>query len=113
MDLCKHEALIKYLIKIGIFPTEERETNVGGSDYSKHVIQPWSIWMDYNLNAWDADIIKRILRTKVQEGKTLEESRIEDYKKNKAYMRRAYQTIIIIEKGSSLGLIPQVTALFF
>lgn len=63
---------LKYL---GIIPTEEREFNVGKSDYSKHVIQPWSIWIDYNLNAWDADIIKRVLRTK--EG----DSRILDYEK--------------------------------
>ena len=38
--------------------------NVGTSDYSKHIIQPWSIWIDYNLNPFDADIVKRILRTK-------------------------------------------------
>lgn len=52
-----------------------RNNNVGKSDYSKHFIQPWSIWIDYNLNAWDADIVKRVLRTK--EG----ESRILDYEK--------------------------------
>lgn len=75
------EELIKYLTKIGIFPTEERKANVGESDYSKHVIQPWSIWMDYNLNPWDADIIKRTLRTKNEPGFTETESRIKDYKK--------------------------------
>lgn len=75
------EELIKYLTKIGIFPIEERKTNVGESDYSKHVIQPWSIWMDYNLNPWDADIVKRVLRTKNEPGFTKTESRIKDYKK--------------------------------
>lgn len=75
------EELIKYLTKIGIFPTEERKINVGESDYSKHVIQPWSIWMDYNLNPWDADIVKRVLRTKNEPGFTETESRIKDYKK--------------------------------
>ena len=75
------EELIKYLTKIGIFPTEERKTNIGESDYSKHVIQPWSIWMDYNLNPWDADIIKRCLRTKTEKGCTLKESRKKDYEK--------------------------------
>ena len=44
--------------------SDVRSHNVGTSDYSKHVIQPWSIWIDYNLNAFDADIIKRVLRTK-------------------------------------------------
>ena len=52
-----------------------RSFNVGASDYSKHTIQPWSIWIDYNLNAFDADIIKRVLRTK--DG----EPRSKDYEK--------------------------------
>lgn len=50
-----------------------REYNVGSSNYSEHTIQPWSIWIDWNLNPWDADIIKRVLRTK------LNSSRKEDY----------------------------------
>lgn len=54
---------------------ETRTHNIGNSDYSKHVIQPWAIWQDYNLNPWDADIVKRVLRTK--EG----DSRKMDYKK--------------------------------
>jgi hypothetical protein len=67
--------LYQKLKKLGIIPSEERLFNVGKSDYSKHTIQPWSIWIDYNLNAFDADIVKRVLRTK--EG----ESRIQDYEK--------------------------------
>lgn len=38
--------------------------NIGNSDYSKHTIQPYDIWKEYGLNAWEADIIKRILRKK-------------------------------------------------
>ena len=53
-----------------------RSYNIGKSDYSKHLIQPWAIWMDYNLDPWDADIIKRVLR---ENG----ESRIMDYEKIK------------------------------
>lgn len=41
-----------------------RSYNVGTSDYAKHKIQPWDIWLEYGLNPWDADIVKRILRTK-------------------------------------------------
>ena len=41
-----------------------REHNVGESDYAKHKIQPWDIWLEYRLNPWDADIIKRVLRRK-------------------------------------------------
>lgn len=44
--------------------TNTRNHNVGASDYSKHIIQPWTIWKEYNLNPWDADIIKRVLRSK-------------------------------------------------
>ena len=41
-----------------------RAYNVGNSDYAKHKIQPWAIWLEYQLNPWDADIVKRVLRTK-------------------------------------------------
>ena len=41
-----------------------RSYNLGSSDYASHKIQPWDIWLEYNLNPWDADIIKRILREK-------------------------------------------------
>lgn len=50
--------------------------NVGKSDYSKHVIQPWNIWEEYNLNPWDADIVKRVLRTKEGEERTLDYEKI-------------------------------------
>lgn len=52
-----------------------RNYNVGTSNYSQHTIQPWSIWLDWNLNPWDADIIKRVLRNKFGT------SRKEDYEK--------------------------------
>lgn len=55
--------------------------NVGSSDYSKRKIQPWDIWEEYKLNAWDADIVKRVLRTKEEPGMTLQEARIMDYEK--------------------------------
>ena len=52
-----------------------RNYNVGASDYSKHSIQPWDIWEEYDLNPWDADIVKRVLRNKSTD------SRIMDYEK--------------------------------
>lgn len=70
--------LYQELKRIGIIQPQENSTNsfnIGKSDYSKHLIQPWHIWVCYNLNPWDADIIKRVLRTK--EG----ESRVTDYEK--------------------------------
>lgn len=50
--------------------------NVGKSDYAKHAIQPWDIWKDYNLNPWDADIVKRVLRTKEGEPRTVDYEKI-------------------------------------
>ena len=44
-----------------------RSYNVGSSDYSDRKIQPWDIWLEYGLNPWDADIIKRVLRRKPNE----------------------------------------------
>jgi hypothetical protein len=58
-----------------------REYNVGNSDYSKHKIQPWDIWREYDLNPWDADIVKRVLRIKEEPGKSKEDARIMDYEK--------------------------------
>lgn len=53
-----------------------RDYNIGKSDYSKHKIQPWSIWLEYNLNPWDADIVKRVLRTKEGEDRKLDYEKI-------------------------------------
>lgn len=50
--------------------------NVGKSDYAKHSIQPWDIWKEYNLNPWDADIVKRVLRSKKGEARTLDYEKI-------------------------------------
>lgn len=50
--------------------------NVGKSDYAKHTIQPWDIWKEYNLNPWDADIVKRVLRSKEGEARTLDYEKI-------------------------------------
>lgn len=55
--------------------TDTRSYNVGTSDYSKHRIQPWDIWIEYGLNPFDADIVKRVLRRKAGE------DRVTDYKK--------------------------------
>ena len=75
------DTLAERLTYLGIINPSVRGYNVGTSDYSKHVIQPWSIWLDYNLDPWDADIVKRVLRTKMEPGLSKIESRILDYKK--------------------------------
>ena len=75
------KALLERLEYIGVLADSDRDYNIGASNYSKHVIQPWSIWLDYDLDPWDADIIKRVLRTKIEPGKSATESRILDYEK--------------------------------
>ena len=53
-----------------------RTFNVGASDYSCYAIQPWDIWLEYDLNPWDADIIKRVLRKKAGESRKLDYEKI-------------------------------------
>lgn len=54
-----------------------RSFNIGKSNYSKHLIQPWTIWLDYpELTSWDHDIIKRVLRTKEGEPRELDYEKI-------------------------------------
>lgn len=75
------ENLYDRLNYLGLIPNKVRKSHVGKSNYSQHTIQPWSIWLDYNLNAWDADIVKRVLRTKAEPGLSEKESRKLDYEK--------------------------------
>ena len=85
------------LVHLGIINESEnnvRDHNVGLSDYSKHIIQPWSIWIDYNLNPWDADIIKRVLRTKVNT------SRKEDYEKIIHICQERIRQIEVVNKAT-------------
>lgn len=55
---------------------DTRSYNVGNSDYAKHKIQPWDIWKEYQLNPWDADIVKRVLRNKTGEDRRLDYEKI-------------------------------------
>lgn len=64
------------LRRLGILDTSVRAYNRGTSDYSRHIIQPWAIWQEYQLNPWDADIVKRILRTKQGDSRRLDYEKI-------------------------------------
>jgi hypothetical protein len=57
-------------------PSDIRSYNVGTSNYAKHKIQPWDIWLEYKLNPWDADIIKRVLRHKAEDPRRLDYEKI-------------------------------------
>ena len=60
-----------------------RSYNVGNSNYSRHSIQPWDIWIDWRLDSFHGDIVKRTLRTKQEPGMSPTEARILDYEKIK------------------------------
>lgn len=79
------DELGRYLQYLGILPTDSddsvRSANVGASDYSSHIIQSWTIWDEYGLNPKDADIVKRVLRTKDDSERSPIENRILDYQK--------------------------------
>ena len=70
------------LMEMGVSPVSPkpfeniRAYNVGKSNYAKHKIQPWDIWLEYNLNPWDADIVKRVLREKEGEERTTDYEKI-------------------------------------
>lgn len=66
------------LVQLGIIDhTRVRNNNVGSSNYATHIIQPWSIWLDYpELTPWDCDIIKRVLRTKKTDSRKLDYQKI-------------------------------------
>ena len=70
------DELYEQLDYLGIIPNEVRAKNIGASNYSEHTIQPYSIWIDWDLNPWDADIIKRVLRTKQGDSRKMDYEKI-------------------------------------
>ena len=58
--------LFDSLDRLGIIPTEDnnRMYNIGASDYSRHIIQPWSIIHEYDLDYLKGSMLKRLLRSK-------------------------------------------------
>ena len=60
----------------GTYEPDVRSYNIGDSDYSKHKIQPWQIWIEYKLNPFDADIVKRVLRHKKTDSRKMDYEKI-------------------------------------
>ena len=52
-----------------------RSYNVGASDYATHKFQIWDLWIEYKLNSFDGDLLKRTLRHKTTDPREM------DYKK--------------------------------
>ena len=65
IDIYNKLVYLGILLRLDDDVENTRSYNVGESNYStgEHVIQPWTLWLDYpNLTSFDHDIIKRILR---------------------------------------------------
>ena len=88
--------MIKEPVSVNSVAEEDvRSYNVGSSNYATKKIQPWDIWLEYELNPWDADIIKRVLRTK--EG----EDPIERYEKIIHVAKERIRQLLIKESDMS------------
>lgn len=71
------DELYEQLDYLGIMPNETRNHNVGKSNYSTKLIQPWTIWRAYpELTSFDHDIIKRVLREKDGETRRMDYEKI-------------------------------------
>ena len=85
INFCPEEDIIEDLGKTATqFGVEEiRNHHVGNSNYSQMPkgYQPWDLWKIFHMNPWDADILKRLLRTKAEPCMTMAESRKLDYQK--------------------------------
>ena len=93
-----NKELYDRLVFLGIIPNEVRAKNIGASNYSEHTIQPYSIWIDWDLNPWDADIVKRVLRTKKEGGMSFNESRKMDYEKIIHICKERIRQIDVVER---------------
>lgn len=78
-----------------------RDYNIGKSDYSKHKIQPWDIWLEFGLNPWDADIVKRVLRTKEGEDRKLDYEKIIHVCQERIRQLEAEHTEIAVESDEA------------
>jgi hypothetical protein len=70
------DELYHHLDRLGIIPNDVRKDNVGKSNYKDYLLQPWAIILEYNLNYWDGDIVKRVLRKKEGEPRKLDYQKI-------------------------------------
>ena len=82
---CPEENIIKEECGVSsqIETKDIRNYNVGSSNYSSMPkgYQTWDLWKIFHMNPWDADIQKRLLRTKAEPCMTMAESRKMDYQK--------------------------------
>lgn len=90
------DELYSTLEYLGIIDNGVRSHNVGKSNYSERLIQPWTIWLSYpELTSFDHDILKRVLRTK--DG----DSRRMDYEKIIHICEERIRQIDVVERYKS------------
>lgn len=71
------DELYSTLEYLGIIDNGVRNHNVGKSNYSERLIQPWTIWLSYpELTSFDHDILKRVLRTKDGDSRRMDYEKI-------------------------------------
>ncbi len=71
------DELYDQLELLGIIDNDVRNHNVGKSNYSSKLIQPWTVWLAYpELTSFDHDIIKRVLREKDGESRKMDYEKI-------------------------------------
>ena len=85
INSCPEEDIIKKECGVSsqIETKDTRNYNIGNSNYSSMPkgYQPWDLWKIFHMTPFDADILKRLLRTKAESGMTMAESRKLDYQK--------------------------------
>lgn len=74
---------------------DTRNAQVGGDHYRRHSIQPWDIWQEYGLNAFEGAVLKYLLRRKGD--------RVEDLRK----ARHTLDRLIEIEEARGGVLRPE------
>ena len=68
-----------------IMNAEERKRQEGGNHYSSKPIQPWDIILLYELDFWEGNALKYLLRNKT--------NRLEDLKKARHYLDECIRQI--------------------
>lgn len=70
-----------------------RDEQVGGNHYRQFKIQPWEIWEEYGLDAWQANTLKYLLRAGRKEGVKASQ----DYRKAIHYLQ------YLVERAEAAG----------
>ena len=73
IDQQNFEEMMEFEMKEAERDYEASKRNVGNSDYSKRILQPWDIIDAYQLNFYEGNILKYLLRSK--------DDRVEDLEK--------------------------------